>query len=314
VSRPIVTLTVNPAIDIATTVGRVIPLHKMRCSAERRDAGGGGINVARVLKRLDADVLAVYTAGGPTGAMLRHLVEAEGIEDRIVAIAGDTREDFSVTEEASGQQYRFVLPGPAMVPTEYDGVLDAIRALERAPQMIVASGSLPPGAPPGFYREVAKAARDIGAEIVVDASGAALAAALEEGVTLIKPSLREFREFTGLALSSEDSWGSAAAKLITKGQARAVALTLGEDGAILVTRDGAWRGFAPKVEVISAVGAGDSFLGALLSRLALGHGYEEALRYGIAGGTAALRSPGTGLCNAEGLHAMLSRIRIERMR
>lgn len=307
----VVTLTLNPAIDIATSVERVVPVHKLRCGRERRDAGGGGINVARVLHRLDANVLAIYTSGGATGRMLTRLLDAEDIPCRAIPIAGETREDFTVAETATGEHYRFVLPGPVLERAEYDAVLRALRKLDPKPRYVVASGSLPPEAPISFYCEVAKVAHALGAEIVVDASGPALAAALDQELSLIKPSLREFRELTRSPLEDEASQLEAAAALVASRRVGAVALTMGEQGALLVTRDGAWRGYAPEVRTISAVGAGDSFLGALVARRVLGNGYDEALRYAIAAGTASLLSPGTGLSSREGIEAMLPRVRTE---
>ena len=139
----IVTITPNPAIDIATSVPMVVPLQKLRCTAARRDPGGGGINVARVVQRLGGNAIAIYPAGGSTGHLLRRLVDGENIESVVIEIAEETREDFTVTEERSGQQYRFVLPGAPLRETEWKECLNAVAHTEAAP-FLVASGSLPP--------------------------------------------------------------------------------------------------------------------------------------------------------------------------
>ncbi|HUD50076.1 1-phosphofructokinase family hexose kinase [Parvibaculum sp.] len=295
----IATLTMNPAIDTSTSVAEVMPVHKLRCAAGRRDPGGGGINVARVLRRFGHAATAIYVVGGITGKLLRKLVEGEGIESRIIEADEETREDFTVLEERSGNQFRFVLPGPALSETVCSAALDTISALHPAPEYIVASGSLPQGVPADFYARVVSAGRQVGSRVVVDTSGAALSGALATCPFMVKPSLRELRELTGEELGEEVSMVAAARRLIAEGQTEAVALTLGGEGAVLVTGDGAWRANAPHVEMRSAVGAGDSFVGGMVGALASGDDWEEAFRRGIAAGSAALLSPGTELCRPE---------------
>src|SRR5712691_141568 len=199
----IVTFTINPAVDISTSVALVQPAHKLRCTVARRDPGGGGINVARVVKRLGGDVLAVFTVGGPIGEHLKDLVKQEGIRNLTVPIRNDTREDIAVVETATGQQYRFVLPGPALAETEWRACLDALASPDIKPRFLVASGSLPPGVPDDFYASVVEATRGIGAKVIVDTSGAPLKRALDAGVYLIKPNLREMRELIGVAMERE---------------------------------------------------------------------------------------------------------------
>src|SRR5262249_30374685 len=138
----VVTVTMNPAIDLSVSVERVTPFHKLRSSEGRRDPGGGGINVARVLKRLGADVTAIYPAGGTLGLLLRQLVEKEGISQINILIAAETREDFTVNERETGIHYRFVLPGPALTEDEWHACLSPFAAHTR---FVVCSGSLPPG-------------------------------------------------------------------------------------------------------------------------------------------------------------------------
>lgn len=311
-SAKLVTLTLNPAVDVSTSVERIEPEIKLRCRAAHRDPGGGGINVARVLQRAGDDVTALYPAGGVTGKLLQDLVEREGIRDVVIPQPGETRESFTVFERWSGNEFRFVLPGPGLDGETWSAVREALAALEGA-SFIVASGSLPPGAPDGCYAEVAPVARRLGAKLAIDTSGAALAAALDERPYLVKPNLRELRELTGLPLRTEEEMLEAAHGLVREGSASLVALTLGADGAMLVGEEGAWRGRAPEVTPVSSVGAGDSFLAMLVHALASGRSMEEALRYGMAGGTAALLSPGTELCRSEDVARLLPEISVERL-
>jgi len=199
-SAAILTVTPNPAIDLSASTQTVTPEHKLRCTDVRRDPGGGGINVARVLTRFGVRCRALYPAGPVLGRLLRQLLDDEGVSSIPVEIAGETRESFTVLEHASGREYRFVLSGPQLQRSEWQACLDAVATLPEAPAWVVASGSLPAGVPDDFFARLARAARARGARMVLDTSGPPLAAALEEGVYLSKPNLRELRELTGLPL------------------------------------------------------------------------------------------------------------------
>lgn len=292
----ILTLTMNPALDIFTAIDRVEPVHKLRCGAPHTHPGGGGINVARVLHRLGSQVTAIYTSGGPLGRELTSLLDAEGVPSVVVPIADETRESFSVHEESSGLDYRFVLPGPTLTEPEWTACLDAVVSGLSHARYVVVSGGLPPGVPADFYARLARRVREAGGWLVLDSNGAALAETLAEGVYLFKPSLRELRELTGQALLDEHAWCDAARQLIREGKATIAALSLGEDGALLVTADQAWRAQSLQVPVATTIGAGDSFLGGLVWALSEGHALDEAFRHAMATGAAALLSPGTNLC------------------
>jgi len=307
----IVTLTINPSIDVATSVERVAPFHKLRCGAERRDPGGGGINVARVMKRLGADVIAMYPTGGAIGQLLRRLVDLEGVPGLTIPTSGETREDFTVVDETTGKPYRFVLPGPLVSESEWRACLDAFTTLDERVRFVVVSGSLPPGVPQDFYSRIAKIAKQADKKAIIDTSGPPLKAALQAGVYLIKPSLREFKLLMGLSLESQADWIKACRSLIDSGQVEIVTLTLGEQGALLVTRDQVLRARALPIKLVSVVGAGDSFLGAMVWSLACGHVIETAFRYGVAAGSAALLMPGTELCRREDVERLVNDVRLE---
>lgn len=293
----ILTLTMNPALDVFTSIDQVVPSHKLRCSTPLQHPGGGGINVARVLHRLGADCEALYLAGGANGQVLRQLLDREQLRQHVVDIAADTRESFSVHETSSGLDYRFVLPGPTVECHEWEACLAYIAALEVPARYLVASGGLPPGAPIDFYARIARLALERGSRLVLDTAGPPLAAALDVGVYLVKPSLRELRDLSGLPLTTEDAWHAAARRLVQAGQAQIVALSLGEGGALLVSADTVLRSPGVRVPVASTIGAGDSFVGGLVWALDQGLALEEALRCGMAAGAAALLSSGTALCD-----------------
>lgn len=296
----IATLTLNPAMDLAVRTPRVVATEKLRCSAPRHDPGGGGINVARVVSTLGGDALAVYPAGGPFGEMLRRALDAIGLAHLPVAISGDTRESFTVDEQASGLQYRFVLPGPRLSEQERLGCLAALRGLHPAPAYLVVSGSFTPGIEPSFFDELLALAGQVGARLVVDLSGEPLAyAARRGGAYLIKPSLNELASLIGRMPENEREQEGALRELIAAGAAEVIVLSLGAAGALYATGDRLERIAAPSVPMVSAVGAGDSMLGAVVLALAQGRELGDAVRYGVAAGAATVMRPGTQLCLRE---------------
>jgi 6-phosphofructokinase 2 len=309
----IVTVTINPAIDIFVNVARVEPTRKLRCSAPKRDPGGGGINVARVAHRLGGSVTAIYPTGGAIGKLLHRLVEREGIDSLVTPSHVETRENFTAYEETTGEQYRFVLPGSALHRAEWEAVLHKLTTLPEKPKFVVASGSVPPGVPEDFFARVARQAKQLGAQCVIDTSGSALKTALIEGVALIKPNLVELSDLVGAPLDTEDARVAACRKLITDGRVEAVALTLGEQGALLVTADKVYRAQPMSIEPVSTVGAGDSFLGGLVAALATNNSLQQAFRVAVAAGSAAVLSPGTELCRKDVVQRLLPEVKVNEM-
>ena len=311
-SPKVLTVTLNPAIDVSTSVDELTHEHKLRCAAVQRDPGGGGVNVARVLGRFDVDCRALYVAGGILGRLLQRLLAHDGVRSIPIEVEAETRESFTVLERSSGREYRFVLPGPSLEPRHWQACLDRIAAIEPMPDWLVASGSLPPGAPDDFYARLARIAREQRCRMVLDASGPALAAALAEGVYFAKPNLREMRELTGEPLETEDSWFAAAASFVDQGKAEIVALTLGHRGALLVADGLRLWADALQVEIAGTVGAGDSFVASFLARLAGGADIEQAFRYGMAGGTAALLEAGTSLAAPDDVERLARLVALRR--
>jgi 1-phosphofructokinase family hexose kinase len=306
-----VTLTMNPALDIATATERVEPVHKLRCTAPRYDAGGG-INAARAVHALGGEALAIFPAGGAAGEMIRYLLDEEGVNYRAVAIAGFTRESLAVEERRSGNQYRFILPGPEIGPADQERCLDQLSAAAPQADYIVASGSLPLGVPDDFNARVAALAKRHGKRLVLDTSGAALKQAgqgIYLGIYLLKPSLRELEELVGREVHGARDEEAASQEVIAQGRAEIVVLSLGACGALLVSQEGRARVPAIPVEARSTVGAGDSMLAGILVGLTRGLQLAEAVHFGMAAGAAALLGSGTQLCrlpDVERLSAQLS--------
>lgn len=304
----ILSLTLNPTIDKSTSVSTVASEVKMRCEAPEFHPGGGGINVSRAIKKLGGDSVALYTEGGSLGQMLTELLHAEGITTRPQPIAELTRENLTVYEDSSGLQYRFGMPGPALTQEEWEPILEAV-AQEKA-DYVVASGSLPPGVPDDFYAQLARRLQDEDSRLIVDTSGGALSALRGTHSYLLKPNLRELELLSGVSFEGEQHVEDLGRALITEGWAEVLVISMGASGAVLVTAEDCVQMRPPVVPIKSKVGAGDSMVGGLVWALAEGKSLNEAVRYGIAAGSAAVMTPGTELCRAEDVFAIYERVAV----
>jgi len=296
--KQIVTLCMNPALDITTTTEVVRPTDKLRCTTARYDPGGGGINVANVAQVLGVPSTAVFPGGGPAGQLVHDLLVAEGIAVQRISIGGATRESFTVDETGTARQYRFVLPGPQLTVAEHTECLLRLRRTAVGAGIVVASGSLPPGVPDDFYQQVSTACEELGVPLLLDTSGEGLAH-VKSGVFLLKPSIRELREDVGEPLAREEEQVDAARELITSGIAGNVLVSLGAQGALLVSAREAQRFAAVPVPPGSGVGAGDAMLAGVAVGISRGWPLAEAVRLGIAAGAAMLLTPGTAPCTRE---------------
>jgi len=297
--KTIVTMTLNPAIDKSSSVDHVVPERKLYCKPPLFEPGGGGVNVSRAIKKLGGKSLLLYPAGGLTGKRLQQLLDEEGLDHRPLPIVGMIRESLVILEESTGQQYRFGMPGPKLKKIEWESFLQKLAVIAPPPDYVVASGSLPPGVPPDFYAQVARVGKKKGTKTIVDVSGKALKEALEEGVFLIKPNVREFRELVGEEIKEESQIKAEAQKMVKSGRCEVLVISLGAAGALAVSEDFAEHILPPTVPIVSKVGAGDSMVAGIALSLARGNPLRESVLFGVAAGTAAVMTPGTELCRRE---------------
>lgn len=293
----VVTLTLGPALDCTTATDRVRPTRKLRCDAPRYDAGGGGINVARLLHRLGTDALALFPAGGWTGKEFEDLVRSSGTRFRVVPTSSAMRQSFCVNERDSGRQYRFVLPGAVLNVDEQQACLDALTAEAVGARFIVLSGSLPPGVAPTIITAVADRARLAGARLIVDTSGEALRSALDTDAYLVKPDLEELEALVGRPLATEAKQEQAARQLLSASGIMILLVSLAERGALIVTREETVRLPAFPVTPAGGSGTGDSMVAGLTNGLIDGLDIRQAVSLGMAAGAAALMTPGTALAD-----------------
>lgn len=294
----IVTLTLNPALDKSTEVPQLIPEKKLRCTAMVAEAGGGGINVSKALRELDAATLAIFPCGGINGALLTELLREKDIEQHTIKIGGNTRESVVVTETSTNRQYKFVMPGPDLSQEELDQTLAAIKELKDV-SFLVCSGSLPPNVPAAFLGTVAAIAKEKGMKFVVDTSGEPLQQALKQGVYMIKPNMSELCSLVNKKYLEIPEIDGAVDELLSRGVCETIVVSMGPSGAMLATRDMKKTIPAPMVKKLSTVGAGDSMIAGIVWMLEQHHTIEEAVQFGVACGTAATISKGTQLFHKE---------------
>lgn len=302
--KNIITLTVNPAVDKSIRIRGLQPDRKLRSGIPVLEPGGGGINVSRAIRKLDGTSQCVYVAGGCLGDELHKLLDREGIAQHVVDSPHETRENFMVFDETTQQQYRFVTEGAATAEIAWQQSLTLLRSLVKADDYVVASGSLPPGVPTDYYAQVIKIGREKGAKVIVDTSGKALQEAVQAGVYLLKPNLGELSALTSQQAITAPEQEHLAQQLIGQHRAEVVVVSLGAQGAMLVTASGVEYVAAPTVPKKTTVGAGDSMVAGMVLRLSQGWALIEAVRYGVACGTAATMHYGTQLCRRENVEEL----------
>ena len=304
----IMTLTMNPAIDISIGINQLVVGKKLRCSTPGYEAGGGGINVAKAIHELGGAAIAIYAAGGPTGQKLKSLLDKKNIEQQCITIEGLTRENITLLEENSGQLYRLVMPGPTLNNKERDICLNKLKNLSPYPEYMVISGSLPMGIPPDFYIQVVNDMKERGIKIILDSKAEILKEVAVKGVFLLKPNMNELQKLAGKELNEEKEQEHAARDLVNMGKAEIVVVSLGSAGALVVSQQIIERMRAPSVPIRSRVGAGDSMVAGITLALSQGRNIREAAIFGIAAGSAAVMTPGTQLCRREDVERLFSHL------
>ena len=307
----IVTITFNPSIDKSATLPQLIPGKKLSCTEPRFEPGGGGINVARAIRKLGGEATAIYPSGGYTGKFFNELLAKEKISAIVIGAENPLRENVIVLEESSNNQYRFGFPGAKLLSHEWQQCIDAIDKMGNA-EFLVASGSLPEGVPDDIFARLAAISKKRDIKLIVDTSKAALKHAANEGVYMLKPNLAELSSLVGRKELKIHEAEAAAKEIIDKKFCEVLVVSLGEKGAMLFSKEKILKVSPPAVETKSTVGAGDSMVAGFVLSLFHGNNFEEALRYGVACGTAATMNPGTELCNKKDADAIYERVIIEK--
>ncbi|HYE56103.1 MAG TPA: 1-phosphofructokinase family hexose kinase [Chitinophagaceae bacterium] len=303
----IITITLNPAIDKNYTVDKLTPEHKLRCANPLIDPGGGGINVSKALQELGGDSIAIFFAGGMNGDFLQRMLADRNLNAYPISINGETRESVVITEKSTGKEFRIVVEGPEITLNDLEKVVQKIQT--EKPAYVIASGSVPKGLPGDVFARLAASVKKIGSKFILDTSGEPLKQAVEEGVYLLKPNLKELSNLVGVESLELEQVDDAALELINGKKCEVAVVSLSSSGAMLVTREGYHHIPAPIVERKSTVGAGDSMVAGMVWSLVQGKSFIEMAQVGVACGTAATMSPGTQLFRKADVEKLLKWIR-----
>ena len=306
VQTPVLTLTLNPALDMATTVAAVLPDQKLRCSEPLLDPGGGGLNVSRAIAALGGESLALVALGGLTGDRLAGLIRRESVPFLALTAPGETRESLTVTDASNGHQYRFMLPGPVWGEADQERVFLLLRASARQGAIGVISGSQPPGVPVDFPARLARSMP--GLNVVLDTSGAPLREAIANpipGLSVLRMDDEEAEACAGRKLETRAESADFAEELVKKGVAKQVIIARGADGSVLAEAGRRLFAKAAKVKLVSRVGAGDSFVAGYVLAVARGLDSAAALAYGAAAASAAVTTDATQLCHLADVERLL---------
>ncbi len=290
---PVATLTLNPAIDIAYCVKQLVPGVKTESTEFLCDPGGNGINVSRGLRLLGIPAHTCCVLAGKSGAMLRALLEDE--VDLLDVVEGDglTRFNCTIDQRRPPEEFKIKGVGPRLSEEAFEEVTRRFRECAGLGYGVL-TGSAPPGWDTSVYIELSGQLRDQGARAVIDTEGSVLREITRTRPFLIKPNLGELEDVSGLLLKTVEAIAEQARKLQLDG-AEFVAVSLGCDGAVLVTPDNSYYGNAPQVSHRCSTGAGDAFLAGLLAEFIVSGDPEKVLVRGLACGTGTTAQPGSRL-------------------
>lgn len=312
----ILTITLNPAVDLATSVERVIAGPKLYCKSPKIDPGGGGVNVARAICKLGGSAKALVALGGASGEQLRRLLWAEGVPVHSVSVSGETRQSIAVSDETDGAQYRFSLPGETLTQEDSDRLMAAIVSNTPPDGYVVLSGGVAPGLGDAYPDKIRAALAPLTDKLVVDTSKGALTQLMAHPkgpVFLLRLDQHEADIAAGHPLENVAQSVAFAKAQIARGVTQCMILGRQAEGSILVTIDACYICRTPQVPVVSKIGAGDAFTGAVTLSLSKGDPFDLALRWGVAAASATMGTEGTGLCDIEVVKSLLPQCQVEQI-
>lgn len=302
----IITLTVNPAVDKSAKVDGMIPEHKLSCHSFDYQPGGGGINISRILQRLEQNSDCLFTSGGDNGKLLQSLLLKENINTHPISVQEPTRENFSVVDTTTNFQYRFGMPGGKVSHSELEALTSKLLEIVKDGDILALSGSLSSSMPSDFYVHIIRMLKNKNIKIVLDTSGQALKQAIEHKVCLVKPNQRELAFLADKDFLSNKEQEDFAMQLVTSNLVEYVVLSMGAKGAFMASKNGVVYQQTPVVPVHSTIGAGDSMVAGLIYGIQQSLSPQQMLKYGVACGSATTMSEGTSLATIENIKYTLS--------
>lgn len=293
----ILTLTINPAIDRNVTADRLIFEDRAYIMSTNETAGGRGINASHVIHSFGGKTLAILTSGGKCGALLEQLVHAYGFPVEVVPIHNEIRTNLTITDK-QGLTVKLNEAGPAMDKRELERLeKTTLKQLEHASWLMLC-GSIPPGVPPDIYARLIEAARKKKVQTILDTDGKALQVGIEAKPTVVHANQAEAERLLDTALLTRAGFLDAARKLRAMG-AGAVILSLGSRGAVGANGKSMVEALPPRVDAVCPIGAGDALAAAFTWAMDRGATFEDAVRWGVAAGTASAKLPGVSFASLQ---------------
>jgi len=308
-SKKVITVTMNPSADKTILLSKLVPYGLNRAKSTRLDPGGKGINVGRVLKSFGVDVTVTGMIAGRQGDALIEQLAAGGIDSDFVKVDGETRTNLKIIDESTNQVTEINEPGFCVSQESATEFLAKLEALSAQAEIVVLSGSLPPGISVDFYAQCTRIAKKQGAKVLLDAEGAILFEGIQAVPFAVKPNRQELGTLFHEDLSSNRQVAEAAKKLIDKGIEIAIA-SMGPDGAIFVNKNEIYKADSWNISVKSTVGAGDAMVGALAYSILRQDSLHEIARLATAAGTITVSKTGTQFCSFEEVLASAGKVNV----
>jgi 1-phosphofructokinase family hexose kinase len=308
----IATVTLNPALDKTVYIDRLLPNDTNRIKKIEMDAGGKGINAARVLKELGTETVALGFLGGRTGRQIENELKHEGVPTDFVWVARESRTNISVQEASGAPPTMLNEPGPTVSAKELEQLRQKVSSVASKSEFVLLGGSPAPGTPVDVYHDLCGMARSQGAKVILDSEGEPMMRAMDCGPYMIKPNRDEVRRLVGIDIRGLDDGVKALEILRGKG-IELVVISMGSKGAIAGNNDGIWSAVPPKVKPVSTIGSGDSMVAGIAHILSQDGGLDEALRWGTAAGAATAMTDGTEICKRPQVLELLDKVEVRKI-
>lgn len=311
-NSPVVTVTLNPAVDKTVVIGKLQVGGLNRVQDVRIDPGGKGINVAKVLIQFGVNVIATGLIGGSQGQQLLKQLERENIQGNFLQSEGETRVNLKIVEEETKLTTEINEPGILINPEVLNNFSEKLSLLLNHASVIVLGGSLPPGIPEAIYKDYIELANRKGVKTILDAEGVALEEGIKARPFAVKPNIYELEKLIGKRLTTNQEIISAGKSLVQKGVSL-VMVSMGEQGSIVLTEKEAYRATPFTITPQSTVGAGDSMVATLVYSLLQGYSLEEIARWTTTAGTVTASKTGTQVCTLEEVQHFLPKVQVSKI-
>lgn len=308
----ILTLTINPAIDQNVTADRLVFEDRAYIVATSESAGGRGINASCVIHTFGGKTVGIAPCGGEVGGKFQKMLCGCGFPVELVRISSEIRTNLTITDR-QGLTIKLNQPGPTLSAAELEGLEAAVRKKLPGAEWLMLCGSLPPGVPATFYSKLIRTAHDHRVKTLLDADGEALLVGVEAGPTVVAPNQQEAERLLNTALITRGHFLEAAARIHRMGP-DSVILSLGGRGAVGANSRQMVEVVPPRIESVCPIGSGDALAAAFTWAMSRGCEFADALRWGVAAGTASAMLPGLLFASLDQTREMYERVEVTEAR